>query len=42
MPESFALYLDQMIQVEVTQVLRSAGYDVLRASEECALHALLF
>ena len=33
MPESFVLYLDQMIQVEVAQALRRAGHDVLRASE---------
>jgi len=33
MPESLRLYLDQMLQTKVAQVLRQAGYDVLRASE---------
>jgi uncharacterized protein with PIN domain len=33
MPESIRLYLDQMLQTRVAQVLRQAGYDVLRASE---------
>ena len=33
MPESLRLYLDQMLQTRVAQVLRQAGYDVLRASE---------
>jgi predicted nuclease of predicted toxin-antitoxin system len=33
MPESLRLYLDQMFQVELAQVLRAQGYDVLRASE---------
>jgi len=33
MPESLRLYLDQMFQVEVAQVLRAQGYDVIRASE---------
>ena len=33
MPESLRLYLDQMLQTKVAQVLRQVGYDVLRASE---------
>ncbi len=33
MPESLKLYLDQMFQMEVAQVLREQGYDVIRASE---------
>jgi predicted nuclease of predicted toxin-antitoxin system len=33
MPEALRLYLDQMLQTSVAQVLRQAGYDVLRASE---------
>src|SRR4030042_4773171 len=31
MPESLKLYLDQMFQMEVAQVLREQGYDVIRA-----------
>ena len=33
MPESLRLYLDQMLQTSVAQVLKQTGYDVLRASE---------
>jgi predicted nuclease of predicted toxin-antitoxin system len=33
MPEGLRLYLDQMLQTKVVQVLRRAGYDVLRATE---------
>ena len=33
MPESYRLYLDQMLRVEVAQALRNEGYDVLRAAE---------
>lgn len=33
MPESFRLYLDQMLRHEVAQVLRDAGHDVIRTSE---------
>jgi predicted nuclease of predicted toxin-antitoxin system len=33
MPEGLKLYLDQMFQTEVAQVLRRQGYDVIRASE---------
>lgn len=33
MPENLRLYLDQMFQVEVAQVLRAQCYDVIRASE---------
>lgn len=33
MPEGLKLYLDQMFQTEVAQVLRQQGYDVIRASE---------
>ena len=33
MPEPLRLYLDQMFQLEVTEVLRAEGYDVVRASE---------
>ncbi len=33
MPEKYRLYLDQMFGVEVAQILRGQGYDVLRASE---------
>ncbi|MCF8036393.1 MAG: DUF5615 family PIN-like protein [Desulfobacteraceae bacterium] len=33
MPEAFRLYLDQMIQKHVAEVLAKNGYDVVRASE---------
>jgi predicted nuclease of predicted toxin-antitoxin system len=33
MPENIRLYLDQMFQTRVADVLRQAGYDVIRASE---------
>ena len=33
MPESLRLYLDQMLRLDVAQVLRDDGYDVVRASE---------
>ncbi len=33
MPESLRLYLDQMIQTKVADVLRQEGYNVIRASE---------
>lgn len=33
MPEAFRLYLDQMIQKYVAEVLSGNGYDVVRASE---------
>ena len=33
MPNTFRLYLDQMIQKHVAEVLTSEGYDVLRAFE---------
>jgi predicted nuclease of predicted toxin-antitoxin system len=33
MPEGLRLYLDQMLQTKVVQVLRRAGYDALRATE---------
>ena len=33
MPEAFRLYLDQMIQQYVAEVLAGDGYDVVRASE---------
>jgi len=33
MPEGLRLYLDQMIQKHVAQVLSRDGYDVVRASE---------
>jgi predicted nuclease of predicted toxin-antitoxin system len=33
MPEAFRLYLDQMIQKYVAEVLSRDGYDVVRASE---------
>ncbi len=33
MPENIRLYLDQMIQIHVQDVLASEGYDVVRASE---------
>jgi len=33
MPESYRLYLDQMLRVEVVQALRNEGYNVLRAVE---------
>jgi hypothetical protein len=33
MPETLRLYLDQMFQVDVAQILREQGYDVIRASE---------
>jgi hypothetical protein len=33
MPEAFRLYLDQMIQKYVAEVLSKDGYDVVRASE---------
>ena len=33
MPEAFRLYLDQMIQQYVAEVLAGDGHDVVRASE---------
>jgi predicted nuclease of predicted toxin-antitoxin system len=33
MSEGLKLYLDQMFQTEVAQVLRKQGYDLIRASE---------
>ena len=33
MPETYKLYLDQMLRLDVTQELRNKGYDVIRASE---------
>jgi len=33
MPENIRLYLDQMFQTRVADVLRQAGYDVIRASD---------
>jgi predicted nuclease of predicted toxin-antitoxin system len=33
MPERLRLYLDQMLNVQVAQILRKEGYDVVRASE---------
>ena len=33
MPEPLNLYLDQMLRLDVAQVLRDEGHDVMRASE---------
>lgn len=33
MPESFRLYLDQMLRLDVAQALRGEGHDVIRTSE---------
>ena len=33
MPESFSLYLDQMLRLDVGQALRGEGHDVIRTSE---------
>ncbi len=33
MPDSFKLYLDQMIRLDVALALRGAGHDVVRVSE---------
>jgi predicted nuclease of predicted toxin-antitoxin system len=33
MPESFRLYLDQMLRLDVGQALRGEGHDVIRTSE---------
>lgn len=33
MPEKHKLYLDQMLQERIAEVLRKEGYDVVRASE---------
>ena len=33
MPESLALYLDQMFHIDVSRALRNEGYDVIHASE---------
>ena len=33
MPESFRLYLDQMLGLDVGQALRGEGHDVIRTSE---------
>ncbi len=33
MPEAFALYMDQMLRMDVAQVLRDEGHDVMRASD---------
>jgi len=33
MPESLKLYLDQMFQTEVAEVLHRQGHDIIRASE---------
>jgi len=32
-PKSYRLYLDQMFRVHVADALRTAGYNVMRASE---------
>ena len=32
MPESFRLYLDQMLQLDVGLALRGEGHDVIRTS----------
>lgn len=34
MSENIRLYLDQMLQMHVANVLRQTGYDAIRASEE--------
>ncbi len=33
MPKKYKLYLDQMFGVEIAQILRGQGYDILRALE---------
>jgi len=33
MPERLKLYLDQMLRLDVAQILRGEGYNVIRASE---------
>ena len=33
MPETFRLYLDQMLRLEVAEALANEGHDVLRAAE---------
>ena len=33
MPETFRLYLDQMLRVDVAEALRGEGHDVVRVSE---------
>jgi predicted nuclease of predicted toxin-antitoxin system len=33
MPERLSLYLDQMLNLKVAELLRDEGYDVVRASE---------
>ena len=33
MPETFRLYLDQMLRLEVADVLADEGHDVLRVAE---------
>ena len=33
MPETLKLYLDQMFQLDIAEVLVAEGYDVIRASE---------
>ena len=33
MPDSLRLYLDQMLSLDVAEVLRKEGHDVIRASE---------
>jgi predicted nuclease of predicted toxin-antitoxin system len=33
MPDALRLYMDQCLRIEVTQALRSEGYDVVRAAE---------
>ena len=33
MPENYRLYLDQMLNLDVSQALKEKGYDTIRASE---------
>ena len=33
MPETYRLYLDQMLGLDVARALRGEGYDIVRASE---------
>lgn len=33
MPENYRLYLDQMLNLDVSQALKEEGYDIIRASE---------
>ncbi len=42
MPETYRIYLDQMLRLEVARALTDEGYDVLRASEVARNGRMIF